>query len=136
MRWGRRMSEGMKDIDLALNSLSSGLGMPALRSSTRQAILMCLALNKKMRFTDLISLTGTGKGSLWNHIDHLERAGLVIRSKVSFFTSPRMYVEITPKGERVYEKLLDVIGRIVHESDSGNNPGQVRDENLPDKSSD
>lgn len=100
-----------KDVGLenALASLSRGIGLPVLRSSTRQAILMSLAINSKMKFTDLMRMTGSGKGSLWNHIDQMAQAGLVRRSKVSFFTSPRMFVEITARGLEVYEELLGVI---------------------------
>lgn len=81
MSWKWRLDRSIKGLDEALSELSSGLGINALRSSTKQAILMSLAINRKMKFTELIKLTGTGKGSLWNHLEQMENEGLVKKQK-------------------------------------------------------
>lgn len=70
---------------------------------------MSLAINRKMKFTELMKLTGAGKGSLSNHIEQMESDGLIRKTKVSFFTSPRVYVEITEKGLIIYERLLETV---------------------------
>lgn len=102
-------------LRLASMPVSRGIGIPVLRSSTRQAILTSLAINRKLRFTDLMKMTVAGEGSLWNHIDQMEQAHLLRKSKISFFSSSGMYVEIADYGLKVYEELLTVIRSILKE---------------------
>ena len=84
----------------------------ALKSSVRLMILVSLAMNRKMNFSDLLKLTSTGKGSLHNHITKLESAGYISTKKYSFFSSPKLKIEITEKGMEVVQKYLDIINHI------------------------
>jgi DNA-binding MarR family transcriptional regulator len=98
--------------DEVLKSLVEQFSDPALKSSTRILILISLALNKKLRFVDLMLLTGTGKGSLSNHLDKLEAAGYVKRKPLVTVRGPRIAVEITQKGLLVYANFVKLIGQI------------------------
>ena len=82
---------------------------PALKSSVRLMILVSLGMNKRMNFSDLLKLTGSGKGSLHNHITKLESAGYISTRKYSFFSSPKLKIEITEKGMGVVQKYLDIV---------------------------
>lgn len=100
------------ETDNALRSLGTQFNDPCLKSSTRILILMSSALNKRLGFTDLLSLTGTGKGSLSNHIEKLETSGYVKTKTMMTFGGPRVVVEITEKGMQVYENLVKTLSRL------------------------
>ena len=69
----------------ALDMLREQFSDPTLRSSTRVLILISLALNRKMTFVGLLTLTGVGKGSLSNHLEKLESSGFItISTKETF----------------------------------------------------
>ena len=95
-----------------LKLLSEAIKDPALRSSVRILILISLALNGHLSFTDLLSLTGLGKGSLSNHIEKLEESGLVKTKLVRTFRGYRMVVSITPKGLEAYEEFMKLLSKI------------------------
>lgn len=95
-----------------LKALGEQFNDPALKSSTRILILISLALNKKLRFVDLLLLTGLGKGSLSNHVDKLEAAGYVERRFLMTFRGPRVVVEVTQKGMAVYANFVKLVGQI------------------------
>jgi DNA-binding MarR family transcriptional regulator len=84
----------------------------ALKSSVRLMILVSLAMNKRMNFSDLLKLTGSGKGSLHNHITKLESAGYISTKKYSFFSSPKLKIEITERGIELVQKYLDIVSHI------------------------
>jgi DNA-binding MarR family transcriptional regulator len=90
----------------ALRDLGEQLSDPSLKSSARVLILISLALNRKMSFVSLLSLTGVGKGSLSNHLERLELAGYVTTKTVKTWGGYRTTVEITPKGTEAYNTLL------------------------------
>jgi Transcriptional regulators len=95
-----------------LQALGEQFNDPALKSSTRILILISLALNKKLRFVDLMLLTGMGKGSLSNHLDKLEAAGYVERKSLMTIRGPRIVVEVTAKGLVVYANFVKLLGKI------------------------
>ena len=95
-----------------LKLLSEAIKDPALRSSVRLLILISLALNGHLSFTDLLSLTGLGKGSLSNHIEKLEESGLVQAKLVRTFRGYRMVVSITPKGLEAYRELMKLFKKV------------------------
>jgi DNA-binding MarR family transcriptional regulator len=93
----------------ALKDLGEQLSDPALKSSTRVLILISLALNRKMSVTRLLSLTGSGKGSLSNHLDKLEASGYVTTKTIKTFGGFRTTVEITDVGLVAYNDLLHAL---------------------------
>lgn len=109
MSEGKASSDGIED---ALKSLGEQLSDPTLKSSTRILILISLALNKKLGFIDLLNLTGTGKGSLSNHLEKLEEGQYVKSSSKMTFGGPRVIVEITQKGIDAYENLVKTLGKL------------------------
>ncbi|MEM0288139.1 MAG: transcriptional regulator [Nitrososphaerota archaeon] len=102
--------EGSRDEELKL--LGEKINEPALRSSIRILILISLALNNRLTFTDLLELTGVGKGSLSNHLDKLEAAGLVESKIVRTFGGYRMIVSITTKGKEAYMSLIGILNQL------------------------
>lgn len=92
-----------------LAELFESLRDPALKSSVRLLILISLGINTRLGFSDLLKLTGTGKGSLHNHLSRLEASGYVSVTRYSFFSSARVRVEITGKGRDVVQQYLDSI---------------------------
>jgi DNA-binding MarR family transcriptional regulator len=95
-----------------LKALGDLLSDPCLKSSTRILILISLALNKRLGFTDLLNLTGTGKGSLSNHLEKLEAAGYVKTRKTMIFGGHRIVIEITPKGIEAYDSYVTTVSRL------------------------
>lgn len=85
---------------------------PALKSSIRLLILLSLGMNTRLNFSDLLKLTRVGKGSLHNHIMKLESSGFVSTTKYSFFSSQRLRVELTQKGENFVKIYLKSIRSI------------------------
>jgi DNA-binding MarR family transcriptional regulator len=112
----------MRDNDVssestALSMLREQLNDPSLKSSARVLILVSLALNRKMTFMDLLTLTGTGKGSLSNHLEKLESAGFItIRTKATF-SRDRRIIEITEKGLIAYKTLVRTMNALQEEDD-------------------
>jgi DNA-binding MarR family transcriptional regulator len=98
-----------------LKALGEQLSDPTLKSSTRILILISLALNKKLGFIDLLNLTGTGKGSLSNHLEKLEASGYVKSKRTMTFGGPRIIVEITEKGIKAYDDYVMTVSRLRNE---------------------
>jgi DNA-binding MarR family transcriptional regulator len=96
------VTSGHREKGDALKSLGEQLNDPCLKSSTRILILISLAINGKLGFSDLIQLTATGKGSLSNHLEKLEAAGYVKTRKVMVWGGHRVMIEVTQKGLGVY----------------------------------
>lgn len=109
------MNDGKVDelSKFLLSQLAEELTNTPFKSSVRLIILMSLGVSKRMRLTDLMIITGCGKGSISNHIKKLEDSGFVTTRDVSVFTSPRIIVEITDKGMVFYNKYLDLVGDII-----------------------
>ncbi len=98
----------MSDID----DLKSLLRDDALKSMIRILILISLALNDKMYFTDLLTLTNTGKGSLSNHLDILLKYGYIKDKNVFTIGGPRRILEITEKGKTFYQDYTEIISKL------------------------
>jgi DNA-binding MarR family transcriptional regulator len=110
------VNDGIGTDDLSkylLSQLAEEITSTPFKSSIRLIILMSLGISRKMKLTDLMKMTGCGKGSISNHIKKLESSGFVITREVSFFTSPRIIVEITKKGEEFYNNYLNMLGEIL-----------------------
>ena len=103
------MSERAPPPAEALKELGEQLSDPALKSSTRVLILFSLAINRRMSVVRLLSLTGTGKGSLSNHLERLEGSGYVTTKTSKTFGGYRTTVEITEKGMQAYDDLLKAL---------------------------
>ena len=82
---------------------------------------MSLAIDKRMTLSDLMKVTGCGKGSIENHISKLEEGGFVRTEKVSFFKSPRVYAQLTDKGRTFYENYLRLIGKFLKDAENSRN---------------
>jgi DNA-binding MarR family transcriptional regulator len=95
-----------------LKALGDLLSDPCLKSSTRILILISLALNKKLGFTDLLHLTGIGKGSLSNHLEKLEAAGYVKTRRLMIFGGHRIVIEITERGIEAYDRYVTTVSRL------------------------
>jgi DNA-binding MarR family transcriptional regulator len=95
-----------------LKALGDLLSDPCLKSSTRILILISLALNKKLGFTDLLHLTGIGKGSLSNHLEKLEAAEYVKTRRTMIFGGHRIVIEITQKGIEAYDSYVTTVSRL------------------------
>ena len=98
----------MSDID----DLKLLLQDDALKSMVRILILISLALNDKMYFSDLVMLTNTGKGSLSNHLDILIKYGYIKDKNVFTISGPRRVLEITEKGKTFYQNYTKIISKL------------------------
>ena len=95
------------ELNLKLEKLSMLLNEPVMKSTARLSILITLALNRKLTFTELLTITSIGKGSLSNHIEKLESNGLVNVRTVLRSSGPRVIVEITERGVAAYRKYSE-----------------------------
>lgn len=100
------------DLNMLLEKLSAQLGEPVLKSSQRLLILIMLKVNGRMRFYELQSTLGIGKGSLSNHIDKLEENDLVKVRDVLTVTGPGKSLELTNKGKEIVEAYSEIMGII------------------------
>ncbi len=110
----------MKDSNVisetvALNALREQLNDPSLKSSTRVLILVSLALNRKVTFMDLMTLTGVGKGSLSNHLEKLGSSGFITIRTRATFSRDRCIIEITEKGLEAYKTLVKTMSSLNEE---------------------
>lgn len=92
-----------------------------IQSSIRLIILMSLAVNEKMKFSEMLKLTQCSKGSLSNHISKLEEHGLITTKHVSFFTSPRLIIKITEKGMKYYKDYVNMFENIIGKAEDYKN---------------
>ena len=99
-------------VENTLRSLGTQFSDPCLKSSTRLLILFSLALNTKLGFIDLLNLTGTGKGSLSNHLEKLEASGYIKTKSTMTFGGPRIMAEITARGLESYGNLVKLLGKL------------------------
>ena len=101
------------DLNSKLEELNVLLNEPVLKSTARLSILITLALNSKLTFTDLLTITSIGKGSLSNHIEKLASNGLVSVRTVLRSSGPRVLVEITDKGRAAYRKYSEILRYLI-----------------------
>jgi DNA-binding MarR family transcriptional regulator len=114
-------NEVQSELKNLLRQISVELSNTPLTSSSRLIIIMSLAIDKRMKLSDLMKVTGCGKGSIENHISKLEEGGFVRTEKVSFFKSPRVYAQLTDKGRNFYENYLKLIGKFLKDAENSRN---------------
>jgi len=105
------------DLISILQEFVDGINTSSFKSSVRLLILLSLGISKKMRLKDAMILTGCGKGSISNHIEKLKEEGIIKTRDISVFTSPRILIEITPKGQEIYDNYIKMFKKIVDEAD-------------------
>ena len=87
----------------------------AFRHSTRVVILLSLGTNRRLGYSQLLVLTGLGKGALSHHLKMLETAGLVSVGQVFTVSRPRVVVTITSKGSEACDQLRRTLAGLVRE---------------------
>ena len=107
-----------KELTDLLRQISVEISNKPMDSSSRLIIIMALAVSKRMKLSDLMKVTGCGKGSIENHISKLESYGFIKTEKISFFKSPRVYAELTDSGKKFYENYLQLVGKFLKDSES------------------
>lgn len=114
-KWGLKgnfSSETNEDTLSLIRMLSEQMNEPVLKSSARILIIITLFIHKKLTFTEIQEALGAGKGSLSNHIEKLEKSGLVTVLTVPTIFGPRVVVEITENGIEFYKnysRLMKII---------------------------
>ena len=88
------------------------LNNKALKSTSRLIILLIIALNEKITFSNLHKYLGGSKGSLKNNLDILEEDELIKSYNVFSLSGPRLVYEITPKGLKFYQKYLEILNKL------------------------
>ncbi len=101
------------ELNLKLEKLSMLLNEPVMKSTARLSILITLALNRKLTFTELLTITSIGKGSLSNHIEKLESNGLVNVRTILRSSGPRVIIEISEKGVAAYRKYSEILRYLI-----------------------
>lgn len=110
-------NEVQSELKNLLRQISVELSNTPLTSSSRLIIIMSLAIDKRIKLSDLMKVTGCGKGSIENHVSKLEEGGFVRTEKISFFKSPRVYAQLTDKGQNFYENYLRLIGKFLKDAE-------------------
>ena len=95
-----------------LNIPKSVLIDKTISNTQRILILITLYLSTRLMFIELSRITGIDKGRLEYHLEILEREGLVKRRNHITLLGPRVYVEITERGEEIVEKIIDLLNRV------------------------
>ena len=107
-----QLSDSAIDIDAineSISELADALRDSLLKSSMRLLILMALATNKRLTFTQLLNLTGGGKGSLNNNLSKLEEGKLIKFQNAFTLKGPRLFVTITENGLKIYRTYINLI---------------------------
>lgn len=102
-----------ENISELLELLGRSLNEPLMKSTARLTIIIALSINFRLSFKDLTAITSLGKGSLSNHLSKLEEGGLVKTKTVLKRGGPRVYVEITDEGKKVYSRYVEILKRII-----------------------
>ena len=69
-----------------------------------------------MSFVNLQNLIGIGKGSLSNHLDKMGSDGYIVTRTKATFSGDRTVVEITDKGMKAYNSMLEALSAFKRES--------------------
>jgi len=99
-------SQSLNDL---LEILGKQLNEPVMKSTARLIIIISLAINRKLSFTDLLTITSLGKGSLSNHLDKLQKNGLIKIKTVFKQNGPRVSIEITENGLDAYRNYSSLL---------------------------
>jgi len=108
----------LQDKSAPIRELAELFDDSIMKSSTRLLIVVSLSVNKRMVFTDLLKLTGVGKGSLSNHLERLSAGGYIRLRVTPTLRGPRTVAEITQKGLDTYQKYLGIIEKIRNSDES------------------
>ncbi len=103
---------GGNELDNILEKARELFTDKALQNTQRILILVALYLTKRLGFIDLVRATGIDKGRLAYHLEVLEKHGLVSRRRYITLLGPRIYIEITSKGEEKIIRILEILGRV------------------------
>ena len=95
-----------------LRTIGGFLRQDSLRHSVRILILFSLGINRRLGFPELLELTGLSKGSLSHHLDQLAAARFIESRMVFTLGGPRIRVEITARGQEVYEELARALAQL------------------------
>jgi len=101
-----------EDLNHLLETLGQQLNESVMKSSVRLIILISLAINRKLSFSDLLTITASGKGSLSNHLEKLQKNGLITIKTVLRKNGPRISIEITETGLEAYRNYSDLLRRL------------------------
>lgn len=125
----KRRTESTQAQSESARSLSSVAGsepssVPArldqlVHERVRLAILSALAVNERLSFTELKSLTGATDGNLSVHSRKLEDAGYVSCHKGFEGRVPRTDFALTAAGRQALERYLDHMERLIRATRSG-----------------
>lgn len=80
-----------------------------LANPTRLAIMLLLAMRRKMYFSELQKALGLTPGNLGSHLKRLEEAGYVRIKKVLTRIRPLTLVRIEPEGEVALYEHMEVL---------------------------
>ncbi len=105
------MKSGNK-IDDIVRELRGILLDKTIVNVQRLLILIALYLSKRLSFKELVKITGIDKGRLEYHLKILIDEGLLRRKNYITLTGPRVYLEITSKGEEYLEKVIAYLKKI------------------------
>lgn len=104
-------------VESILEKLSEQLGEPVMKSSQRLLIIIILKINGKMRFYELQSTLGIGKGSLSNHLEKLESNGFIKTKDVLTISGPGKLIELTEKGKEIVDEYSQLMSMIINRND-------------------
>jgi len=102
----------VEDRSASIRELAELFDDVTMKSSLRLLIVISLSINKRMGFTDLLKLTGAGKGSLSNHLERLSAGGYIRLRVIPTLGGPRTVAEVTQKGLETYRKYLEIMEKI------------------------
>jgi DNA-binding MarR family transcriptional regulator len=102
----------VQDRSAPIRELAELFDDVTMKSSVRLLIVISLSINRRMVFTDLLKLTGAGKGSLSNHLERLSIGGYIRLRVIPTLGGPRTIAEITQKGLDLYRKYLEIMEKI------------------------
>ena len=97
----------MADVAEALRKLARS--DPVLASPTRLAIMLLLAIRRKMYFSELQKALGLTPGNLGSHLKKLEEAGYVRIRKVLTRIRPLTLVVLRHEGEEALYEHIDML---------------------------
>jgi DNA-binding MarR family transcriptional regulator len=84
-----------------------------LAPSVQVAIMLLLYTHEKAQFTTLQKLLGLTPGNLNHHLNRLEQAGFVERSKRLFSARPSTVLSITSKGKNAFRRYISHFKKVL-----------------------
>jgi len=103
-----------ESLNYLLESLGKQLNEPVMKSTARLIIVISLAINRKLSFSDLLTITALGKGSLSNHLEKLQKNDLIKIRTVFRKNGPRISIEITETGMEAYRNYSSLLRKLTN----------------------